>query len=198
MQNPFSTQIVLLLIGFVLTTVVGGLLGSYFQNRNWKHQNRVKLAESERAAATQIFENISSLMDKRVYRMMQLNWKIRSDATDNDTLEKQMKKYREILYEWNDSLNSNLALTQSYFGTKIRNYLEGTIYEKFSAIGASLEKGYTERKKTGKADGFKKTTLGLTNLRHNIYRLNMLMIGLIQKGEVGIFNPDVKSEKTVE
>jgi hypothetical protein len=178
--------------------VVGGLLGSYFQNRNWKHQNQVKLAESERMAATQIFESISSLMDKRVYRMMQLNWKIRSEAIDNDILEKQMEKYSEVLYEWNDNLNRNLALTQSYFGTKVRNYLEGTIYEKFSAIGASLEKGYAERKKTGKADEFKKTTLGLTNLRNNIYRLNVQMIHLIQKGEVGIFNPDVRVEKTVE
>jgi hypothetical protein len=198
MQNPFSNQLILLLLGFVLTTVVGGLLGSYFQNRNWKHQNRVKLTETERIAATQIFESISSLMDKRVYRMMQLNWKIRSDTADNDILEKQMEKYREVLYEWNDNLNRNLALTQSYFGTKVRSYLEGTIYEKFSAIGGSLEKGYAERKKTGKADEFKKTTLGLTNLRNNIYRLNVQMIALIQKGEVGIFNPDVKSEKVVE
>jgi hypothetical protein len=193
-----QAQIVLLLLGFILTTVVGGLLGSYFQNRNWKHQNRVKLAESERIAATQIFEGISSLMDKRVYRMMQLNWKIRSDATDKDILEKQMEMYREVIYDWNDNLNRNLALTQSYFGTKVRSYLEGTIYEKFAAIGASLEKGYAERKKTGKADEFNKTTLGLTNLRNNIYRLNVQMISLIQKSEVGIFNPDIKAEKTVE
>ena len=127
--------------------------------------------------------------------MMQLNWKLRNDATDNDILAKQMENYREVVYEWNDNLNRNLALTQSYFGTKVRKYLEGTIYEKFAAIGANLEKGYAERKKTGRADEFKKTTLGLTNLRNNIYNVNVQMISLIQKSEVGIFNPDIKAEK---
>ena len=192
MPNPIENQIILLLLGFILTTVVGGLLGSYFQNRNWRHQNQVKLIEAERATATKIFESLSSLMDKRVYRMMQLNWKIRDDSVDVESLEKHMEAYREVLYEWNDNLNRNLALTQNYFGSKIRGKLEGTIYEKFSAIGASLEKGYWERKRSGSANDFKKTTLGLTNLRGNIYSLNVQMIGLIQRGEVGVFNPDIK------
>jgi hypothetical protein len=195
MQSPVANQLVLLLLGFVLTTVLGGLLGSYFQNRTWKHQNRIKLAETERIAGTKVFESLSSLMDKRVYRMMQLNWKLRSDVTDDVMIEKKMEDYREVLYEWNDNLNRNLALVQSYFGTKIRNHLEGTIYEKFRAIGKVLEQGYSERKRTGKVDEFKKSDLGLTSLRGSMYKLNLRMIDLIQKGEVGVFNPDIKSKE---
>jgi hypothetical protein len=195
MQNPISNQIILLLLGFILTTVIGGLLGSYFQNRNWKHQNQIKLIEAERATATKVFESLSSLMDRRVYRMMQLNWKIRDDSIDGEMLEKYMEKYRDVLYEWNDNLNKNLALTQGYFGTNIRAKLEGTIYEKFSAIGRELEEGYRERTQSGNASEFKKTKLGLTSLRGNIYSLNVEMIRLIQRGNVGVFNPDTKSEE---
>jgi hypothetical protein len=187
MQSPVTNQLILLILGFVLTTVFGGLLGSYFQNRTWKHQNRIKLAEAERMAATKVFESLSSLMDKRVYRMMQLNWKLRSDVTDDVIIEKKMEEYREVLYEWNDNLNRNLALVQSYFGTKIRNHLEITIYEKFRAIGKLLEKGYSERKRTGKVDDCKKSDLGLTKLRGSMYNLNLRMIDSIQKAEVGGF-----------
>src|SRR5437868_13056518 len=143
MQN----QIIILFVGFLLTTVVGGLLGYFFQNRAWKHQNDAKIFDAERAAATKIFEDISSLMDKRLYRMRQLNWKLGSTATEIEIIEGHMNEYRQVLYEWNDNLNRNLALTLRYFGKEIRKDLEGIVYEEFKKIGSLLEKAYSERKK---------------------------------------------------
>jgi len=36
-----------LVVGFVLTTVLGGVLGSYLQRRSWDHQNEARLREEE-------------------------------------------------------------------------------------------------------------------------------------------------------
>lgn len=189
-QDTLVNQIILLALTFLFTSVLGGFLAANFQNRTWKHQNRVKLAKSERHEATKIFESISSLMDKRLYRMRQLNWKLKDDTTSPEKLEETMIKYREVLYEWNDNLNRNLALAQCYFGKDIRKILEGNIYEKFREIGSFLENGYLEKGKTGKTQDFKKSNLDITDIRDDIYELNVKMIELIQKGEVGIFNPD--------
>jgi Putative peptidoglycan binding domain len=194
-MEDFTGKALLLLIGFALTTLGGGLLGYYLQNRTWKHQNEAKLRDTEREAATTIFENVSSLMDKRLYRMRQLNWKLTDNASDKDLIEEHMVIYRQMLYDWNDNLNRNLALTQRYFGMDVRHYLENTIYEEFKRIGSLLESAYVKRK-TGTVSSPINVSGNIDTLRDHIYRLNVRMIALIQSGKVGIFHPD--SDKSHE
>src|SRR3954454_18136782 len=69
-----ANQVVLLVLGFVLTTVVGGVLGYYFQRRTWDANRR----ESERSAAADVFDGISRGMDERLYRMRLVYWGLRS------------------------------------------------------------------------------------------------------------------------
>lgn len=45
-------EVVLLVIGFVLTSVVGGFLGGWFQARSWRHEHSVQQCESEKETAT--------------------------------------------------------------------------------------------------------------------------------------------------
>lgn len=179
-----------ILLTFALTTVIGGILGYFFQNRTWKHQNKAKLCDTERMAATKIFEEVSSLIDKRLFRMRQLNWRLTSSAADESVIEQHMKSYRQVLYEWNDNLNRNLALTQMYFGPKIRYDLENTVYEEFATIGKLLESCYRTRKKTSAGTVPNSVEPELNVLRNHIYRLNVRMIALIQSGYVGIFCKD--------
>jgi hypothetical protein len=187
-------EILKILITFALTTVVGGVLGYIFQTRSWRHQNNAKQLESERATATKIFEEVSRLMDKRLYRMRQLYWRLKDSLSEDDILEKHMSAYREVLYEWNDNLNRNLALSLAYFGKDIRSFLEITIYEEFSKIGSLIENYYKERKRAGKITSpvLSGTGTELTKLGFHIYTFNVRVISLIQNGTVGIFNPDTK------
>ncbi|HEV2825170.1 MAG TPA: hypothetical protein VG035_08190, partial [Actinomycetota bacterium] len=67
-------QLTPLLVGFLLTTVAGGLLGYFFQRRSWSHQYEVQFRAQERERATKAFEEISRLLDKRLYRLRQLYW----------------------------------------------------------------------------------------------------------------------------
>ena len=47
-----------LLIGFALTTIIGGSLGYYFQYRSWEYQNREKRYEAEISKASDAFDEI--------------------------------------------------------------------------------------------------------------------------------------------
>ena len=38
-------ELVRIIVGFVLTTLLGGLLGTYLQRRTWDHQNEARLRE---------------------------------------------------------------------------------------------------------------------------------------------------------
>jgi len=187
-----QSEVFLLILSFFLTSVVGGLLGYYFQNRSWKHQNTAHLQESESLTAKNIFENISMLMDKRLYRSRLLSWSLEDETPQEVVIEKHMTEYRQTLYEWNDTLIRNLALVEAYFGNNIRQHLEGTIYESFQRIGKLLENQYADWKISKKGTSTTKTSIELKKLGDEIYRLNFSMIKLIQSGKVGVFNADEK------
>ena len=46
-----------------------------------------------------------------------------------------------LVYEWNDSLNMNLAMVGTYFGEHGRNWLERA-YETYRNVGTELEAAY--------------------------------------------------------
>jgi hypothetical protein len=164
-----------LFFGFLLTSVFGGLLGYYFQNRAWRHQFRIRLLEADLASATKLFEELSRLMDKRLYRMRQVHWKLKKPATE-ELLEVTMNGYREVLYEWNDALNRNLSLTETYFGSDVKRTLEESIYEEFSRIGKILESGYLKFRESKERYEWKQAADDLTRLGYRIYGLNIRMI----------------------
>jgi hypothetical protein len=188
-----SDQLVTIVVGFALTTVVGGVLGAWFQRRTWDHQNERTLAEAERAHATQVCRELSQLMDKRLYRMRQLNWALAADRLDESRVEASMQDYRAVLYEWNDTLNRNLAAAEIHFGDDLREQLERDIYEGFRAVGARLEAGYKRLHETEVPDagdrGMEPLALELDRLRERIYDLGIKMLRRIREGRVGRHAP---------
>jgi hypothetical protein len=126
-----TQQLLLLVAGFVLTSVAGGALGYWFQHRAWAHQHEIQLRdeehqhevqrrEEEHQRALKTFEEVSQLLDRRLYRMRLLYWAAREVAAgtgDQERLASARADYRAVLTEWNDNLNRNLALIETYFGT---------------------------------------------------------------------------------
>jgi Putative peptidoglycan binding domain len=180
-----ADQVLLLVLGFVLTTVVGGVLGYYFQRRTWDSNRR----ESERSAAAAVFDDISRRMDERLYRMRLVYWSLK--AGEDDRIEAGMGEYRATLATWNDNLNRNLALAQRYFGRDVWAALNEVIYEEFATIGRHLEGWYRHR---SDEDGVsaEKASLSVTGRRlralgNDIFNLNRFMIEMIQRGTVGLY-----------
>jgi hypothetical protein len=184
-----SDQLVTIVVGFALTTVVGGLLGAWFQRRTWDHQNERTLSEADRGHATQVCRELSHLMDKRLYRMRQLNWALTAEPVDQSRAEASMQDYRAVLYEWNDTLNRNLAAAEIQFGGEVREKLEREIYEGFRAAGARLEASYKRLLGPYRSDADEPSrgTLerDLDQLRESIYDLGVTMLRRIREGRVG-------------
>jgi hypothetical protein len=163
-------------------------LGTWFQQRTWDHQNTRTLAEADRSHATEVCRELNQLMDKRLYRMRQLNWALTAEAWDAARVEACVADYRSVLYEWNDSLNRNLAAAEAQFGGALRERLERGIYEGFRAAGVKLEASYRHRR--GPSSDADETSgelvaRDLNRLRENIYDLALTMLRLIHEGHVG-------------
>ena len=176
-----------LVVGFLLTTVLGGLLGTYLQWRSWKHQNEAELREAERHRAGEVCHAISGLLDKRRYRMLRLFYAVEArtrGAVSADVLAEKHGSYDRVLYEWNDVLNVNLAMAETSFGRVAREELE-RVYATYAATGGELEDAYRVA-----AQGPGRTNLAqlggrLDGLDRVAYDFSLLMMTQLLDGAVG-------------
>jgi hypothetical protein len=179
-------DVVLLLLGFVLTTLVGGVLSRNWQRTDAEIQRAGVDRRLEREAATSVFEELSRMMDKRLYRMRRVQ---EASPGSNPESARRWQAYQESLFEWNENLNRNLALTQRYFGDRARYILESDIQGGFRHLGALLE-----------GRGFPDSAVNRSQYRQNvadsvnnlIYRFDVALISAIQRGEVGQFRVSSK------
>jgi Putative peptidoglycan binding domain len=194
-----ANQIILLLLGFLLTSVVGGVLGSFFQQRTWQHQHDVQQREQERQQAIKVFEEISSLLDKRLYRMELMYWAtryhVRGDGTQqmNDAL----VAYRKVLQLWNDNLNRHLALIMTFFGKNTHEQLE-EIYERYTSIGRALDQ-FMRDASQGPSIEIPPIGRRLTVLSKQVYNFNLGMLNiLLDKSTPGDWISPATSHHVIE
>lgn len=189
-KEKFLQNIALLIIGFILTAGVGNWITSEFQKRQFDYEHRTQIREAETVAATKNFEEVSKLMDERIYRMEKLNWEL-EDNTDVKKIDIQMDAYRESLYNWNDNRNRNMALLDRYFGEKEAKYFDEDIHSAIKDAGRLLENYYYMPRWQRKKEMGWEIDGRMGDLENKSRQLNIDMLKLIQKQEVGIFNPEV-------
>ncbi len=179
----------LLATGFVLTTVLGGALGHHLQQRAWRQQSASKRQEREVEAAVLTFEEVSVLLDRRLYRMRQLVlWtRMRADGVDAGGFAAALVGYRQILEDWNDNLNRLLALVRVSFGQPLRLRLGQELHETYSAIGRELE--WFMKEVAGASPGervpVRRIDRRLNNLSGRVYDFNVSLLEALEREEVG-------------
>ena len=137
-----NEPILLLVIGFLLTSVLGGALAYLFQQRAWRHQYETERRHQQHQLTLKTFEEVSALLDQRLYRMRLIFWAAKRLARrpgHSTSLDPALTDYRATLRIWNDNLNRNLALIDIYFGEAARRRLEDVIFAEYAAIGEELD-----------------------------------------------------------
>ena len=182
-------QLLTLVAGFLLTTVLGGVLGAFLQRRTWDHQHTVQAEQAAVTRADEVCRHTMGLLDKRLYRMLRLYFACRAaknDAATTATLNERLQDYNAVLYEWNDHLNSGLALVSTYFGQRARDWLEVEIYLGFQQVGTDLERLYAlSRTDSERTDLLTQVRLGLEEMNDRVYRLGAFMTSQLLRQNVG-------------
>lgn len=199
MLAAMGDQVILLVLGFGLTSVLGGALGVVFQRRTWAHQHLAQLRDQRREQAMKVFEEVSSLLDKRLYRMRRVFWAAKRCAPagrDLTALNEALHEYRQVVAAWNDNLNRTLALVHTYFGGGARRDLEDHLYEEYSAIGRALDQFVLDVSVPDHAD-VRVPSIGrrLTWLGREVYEFNLQMLQLLEGGELGPEAPAAMPER---
>jgi hypothetical protein len=167
-----------LFVGFILTTVAGGFLGSFLQTRLWRHQWAAERASKTSEAARSLFEDVSRLMDRRLFRLSQLTlW---SNRGEPERLAEAITEYRTVVREWNDSISRHLSLLQFYFGTRVRERFDFEVGQRFVAAGAMAETLYRAAPK-GDASLTEKVEQAIVELRADVYQYNLELLRCMEK-----------------
>jgi len=178
LSHALRDGLLLAAAGFVLTTVFGGVLGSFLQTRLWRYQWEVQTNSKLIDSARSVFEEVSRLMDRRLFRLSQLHlWTMRKDEYRMSIA---ITDYREVMREWNDSINRNLSLLQFYFGTNIRTMFDFGVGKKFVDVGALAERLYRSAPDVDEELGAKVES-GIAELRAEVYNYNLSLLNCMDR-----------------
>ena len=177
-QSFFSRyeKLILLTLGFLFTSVIGGTLGHHFQNRTWKKEHVDFHQHSEKEAARAIFDELSLSSGTRLYQMRRYIWSVEGDL-DESIQKERWNLYEETLKDWNYSLLRNLALLEYSFGEGMRMTFHLNIQRKFGELHTLIYEGSNN-------DEAAKLALEISE---EINNFNINMVGMIQRVEVGQF-----------
>ena len=181
---------VMLLLGFLLTTLGGGYLSYEWQSRAASYERVADQRRLELQAASRVFEELSRLLDTRLYRMRRLHTGIADPDRTSGTLTTRWDAYREALFAWNENLNRNLALTQRYFGNEARDKLENQIAEGFRELGSLLEGSGYPAGLEGRMERYHHRQEIADRVNNQVYDFDIMLIESIQAGSIGRFRGD--------
>ncbi|MBB2923229.1 hypothetical protein [Cellulomonas cellasea] len=95
-----------LVIGFILTTVLGGLLGAGLQRTQWNRQARLDIAKQSYVDATTMLEQVLTSIDRRYYDLYRWYSAVRDDEPEQKIAEREAI-YFATVHEWNEKLRTH-------------------------------------------------------------------------------------------
>jgi hypothetical protein len=109
-----NKPLVLLLLGFGLTTVVGGMLTTRFQERSWERQTQLALFEKRYDEGVKFLDELSDLVGRRYFLLQRYVWAIRDPQ--HYELDKVSEAYFSSVAEWNIKLRTMRNKTRLLLG----------------------------------------------------------------------------------
>jgi hypothetical protein len=165
-----------LVVGFVLSTLVGGLLTFWFSFLSAARSEREQLRQADLRAASDVFTDISRSLDKRLYRTRLLLWGYQEHVDDSEIANRK-KSYAEAVQEWSENLNRTYAQMERYFGRELRDFLEGYLTGEFRCISARIRVPSRD---------LRAIETDIDELNRQVYRFNAELLRRIQAGDVGV------------
>jgi hypothetical protein len=121
-----SHPLALLVVGFILTGIVGNWLSSNLQDRFDQRRREAELREARRSAAEKVFRDVASSLDRRIYATRRYHLAL-SSRVDPDRLKSYRTQMDSAITDWNVSVNADAALICMYFGPQLALFLSRDI-----------------------------------------------------------------------
>ncbi|MET0217980.1 MAG: hypothetical protein ABW205_08665 [Burkholderiales bacterium] len=89
-----------MLLPFLLTGVIGTMVGAWFQQRGWAWQNRVAQVEKDTGSALDALHSVSELLDKRWSATLQMLQTVQDTTASGDSKAAAEDTFRSVNHDW--------------------------------------------------------------------------------------------------
>jgi len=127
--KKINAQVVLLLLGFILTAIVGNMINTTFQKSSWEREKKFNILSHKLEEANPFVEDLSKLMNERLYYSRRLIWNRLNKEKFNELWE----EYFKIVTDWNRNLNNNKIRIERLAGKETAALLTGLSQEEESS-----------------------------------------------------------------
>jgi hypothetical protein len=179
-STDFSQKLILLILGFLFTTILGGLLSYYFQAHTNSNNYKNSLIEAERKVAKDIFEDIITGIDERVYYAQIVNDDYSFNPNKKGVPAEKWSNYQKAMDQWNININRRFELMRFYFGNEAKKVMQ-VIHLRFINLNLKLRQAKTANNQV-MHDNIK---LEIATINRANADLSTKLIRLIQQDSVG-------------
>jgi hypothetical protein len=137
-----ASTLISLVLGFILTGLIGAWLSQQWQHRSWINQQQILGEEKTYNDLKAVSDELASLSAKRLWRMRRLLFAVR--GADIEKAKLRREEYDSIISDWNEkfvSFSVRLTLFATWHLTKQLEELQTT----FAHVGAELERACNTR-----------------------------------------------------
>jgi hypothetical protein len=131
------STVISVVLGFVLTGVVGNHLVQRWQQRNWLIQQRFLGHEKEYIALKDLADEIASLLGARIYNMQRLLLSLRRSS--DEQLVTRVADYEDIVKRWNERLTSFYVRLPLLAYADLGIHLESSIQTRLQGASSTIE-----------------------------------------------------------
>ena len=169
METIAMGSIVSVVVGAILTGIVGNMLVQRWQHRNWVRQQRFTGQEKAYLLLKDLCDALAKATAKRVFCMRRLA----AAVYDNDQPRtgEVLEEYRAVVKEWNEGLAPFFTRLTFYADYDFTRRLEDSVHGAFVSVGREIERNIRIRK--GQATGpLKSVTVDLDRLQSVVVDFN--------------------------
>lgn len=181
------STIISVVLGFVLTGLVGNHLVQRWQQRNWLIQQRFLGHEKEYIALKDLTDEIASLLGARIYNMQRLLFSLRRSS--DEQLVTRLADYEDIVKRWNERLTSFYVRLPLLAYSDLGLQLESSVQTKLQVSSATIEELLNKRRGGVIAEKSEVRSAGaaLSSIQANAINFNKQMLRILESRRVEVY-----------
>ena len=103
-QTDMNEKVWLLILGFIMTTVLGGFFGYFLKQRSWQIETEHSLYKARYEEGVKFLDALSEQIGKRFFLLQRYLWAI---DDDKEKMAEREKEYFTSVVEWNSAFWRN-------------------------------------------------------------------------------------------